>query len=406
MRRQELFKNAFASLGHSKLRTFLTVLGIVIGISSVITLLNLGQSAQKTIETSFSAFGPNQITIIAGQVSLTNPMAIGNGSVHFTLKEVDALIQRDKLYVTGIATQTSKLLKVQHESNVFSTSVYGIYGDYWSVRSISVERGRELNKSDSESLAKVAVIGPDVITRLFNSNDNPIGQKLKINGQNYTIVGVTKAKGSSGFLNTDEYIYIPLTTMQQFITGNANVLQINAQAKDPQTIAYAQDEIETILRQIRQIKTGQDSDFTIRNSVDALSFINQITSIFTVFLAAIAAISLLVGGIGIMNIMFVTVSERTKEIGLRKSLGATRNDILLQFLTEAVAVTMLGGIIGTLLGVVVSYIFATLASIAFEIYLNSILLSVGVSIAIGLVFGIYPAARASRLSPIDALRYE
>lgn len=406
MKQNELIKNAFSSLGHSKLRTFLTILGIVIGISSVITLLNLGQGAQKTIETSFSSFGPNIISIVAGKVNVSNPTAI-DLSTKFTLKDADALIQKEKYYVNGIATSSSKSLKVQHTNSYSNLSVTGIYGDFWNVRSITVERGRSIEQKDNNSLAKVAVIGPDVVTTLFTDDlDNPIGQKIKINGQNYTVIGITKAKGSTGFINTDDVVYIPLKTLQKYISGEDRILQMTAQAKDPKTIKYAQDEIETILRQERNIRNGQDSDFTIRNSIDALSFINQITSIFTVFLAAIAAISLLVGGIGIMNIMFVTVTERTKEIGLRKSLGATKNDILLQFLTEAVAVTLFGGIIGTALGLIVSYIFASIAGIAFEIYMNSIFLSVGVSIAIGLVFGIYPAARASNLSPIDALRYE
>ena len=406
MRITELYRNAFSSLGHNKLRTFLTILGIVIGISSVITLLNLGQGAQRTIEDSFSTFGPNQITIIAGKITTSSTFGL-DGSVKFSMADVNTLIQKEKLYVNGVSTQAARTLKAQHDTNSFMSNVNGVYGDFWSVRNITIDRGRAIDMQDNNTLAKVAVIGPDVITRLFSSDTaNPIGTKIKINGQNYTIVGIAKTRGSNGFANLDEYIYIPLTTMQQYITGDNKVIQIFAQAKDPKTIAFAQDEIETALRQARQIKPGQDSDFTIRNSVDALAFIGQITGIFTVFLAAIAAISLLVGGIGIMNIMFVTVSERTKEIGLRKSLGATRSDILWQFLTEAVAVTLLGGIVGTILGIVISYVFATVAGIFFEIYVNSILLAVGVSFTIGLVFGIYPAARAAKLSPIDALRYE
>ena len=194
--------------------------------------------------------------------------------------------------------------------------------------------------------------------------------------------------------------------MQQYLTGNNKVRSISVQGKDAATIKFAQDEVETILREVRGIKADQPSDFTITNSADALNFINQITSIFTIFLAAIAAISLVVAGIGIMNIMFVTVTERTKEIGLRKSLGATRSDILLQFLMEAVAVTLFGGILGTLIGIGLSYAIASVAGIVFEVYMTSVFLAVGVSIAIGLIFGIYPADKASKLNPIDALRYE
>ena len=408
MRTSDLLNNAFASLNHNRTRTFLTILGIVIGISSVITLLNVGQGAQATIETSFSVFGPNQIQITPGKMTAGGGQGLqSDPNVKFTLNDVQGIIRHDKLYITGVSATNLGSFKVQHDQSNFTTSIQGIYGDYWSVQAITVERGREIDMKDNDTLAKVAIIGPDVVKRIFSDQTiNPIGEKLKINGQNFIIVGVTKARGSIGPINYDEYVYIPLTTMQQYLTGNNKIRSISVQGKDAATIKYAQDEAETILREVRGIKSGDPSDFTITNSVDALNFINQITSIFTVFLAAIAAISLIVAGIGIMNIMFVTVTERTKEIGLRKSLGATRSDILLQFLAEAVAVTLFGGILGTLIGIGLSYIIATVASIAFEVYVSSVLLAVGVSIGIGLVFGIYPADKASKLNPIDALRYE
>lgn len=408
MRTPDLINNAFFSLTHNKTRTFLTILGIVIGISSVITLLNVGQGAQATIESSFSVFGPNQIQVLPGKVTVNAGGGLaGDNSIKFTLRDVEGVLKRQKLYISGVCADVTGQYKVAHDKSSFTAMTQGIYGDFWNVRNITVERGRAINDKDNESLAKVVIIGPDVVKRVFEDPlINPIGEKLKINGLNFTIIGVLKARGSAGPINYDEYIYIPLTTMQQYLTGTDKIRSISVKGKDAATIKYAQDEIETILRSVRGIQAGEDSDFTITNSVDALNFINQITSIFTVFLAAIAAISLVVGGIGIMNIMFVTVTERTKEIGLRKSLGATRSDILLQFLTEAVAVTMLGGIIGTLIGIGLSYLIATVAGIAFEIYMTSVFLAVGVSIGIGLVFGIYPADKASKLNPIDALRYE
>jgi putative ABC transport system permease protein len=280
-----------------------------------------------------------------------------------------------------------------------------VYGDYWNVNSVEIDKGRELGARDNNTLEKVAVIGPDLTSELFGDED-PIGKQFTIGNQTFTVVGVTKAKGSSGISNPDELIYIPLTTLQKFLSGDDRIQVIYAKVKDSNVVDAAQSEIQTILRRERNLKEGDDNDFTIRNSVDALNFISQLTSIFTVFLAAIGAISLLVGGIGIMNIMFVTVRERTKEIGLRKSLGATKNDILLQFLAEATVVTLLGGIVGVILGTVLTYIFTSVAGIGFEIYPNSIILAVGVSAIIGLVFGIYPAYNAAQLNPIDALRYE
>jgi len=406
MRLTEVYKNAFASLGHNKLRTFLTILGIVIGISSVITLLGVGQGAQQTIEDSFSVFGPNQIQVVPGKLT---PGIVGSNStlVTFSLKDVQAIEKANKYYISGVAAQSSSSYKVQHDKLSFNTMIQGIYGDFWTVQGVTVEHGREITKDEISALDKVAVIGSDVINKVFEDTSiNPVGQKIKINGQNFTIIGIAKQRGQTGFVNYDDYIYIPLTTMQQYISGTNAIRSISVQAKDTSTIKYAQDEVETILKNARGIKPGDAPDFTVANSVDALNFINQITSIFTVFLAAIAGISLLVGGIGIMNIMFVTVSERTKEIGLRKSLGATRNDILMQFLAEAIAVTLLGGIIGTGLGILFSFILASLASIAFAIYWQSIILAVTVSVGIGMVFGIYPASKASKLNPIDALRYE
>jgi putative ABC transport system permease protein len=387
------------------LRTFLTILGIVIGITSVITLLNVGQAAQKSLQTSFSAFGSNLIAITPGKIN-TNSLASGvDLSSKFTTKDVDALINATKFYVEGISAQNSRGLKSKYKTNNFSGSVTGVYGDYWNVNSVEIDKGRELGARDNNTLEKVAVIGPDLTSELFGDED-PIGKQFTIGNQTFTVVGVTKAKGSSGISNPDELIYIPLTTLQKFLSGDDRIQVIYAKVKDSNVVDAAQSEIQTILRRERNLKEGDDNDFTIRNSVDALNFISQLTSIFTVFLAAIGAISLLVGGIGIMNIMFVTVRERTKEIGLRKSLGATKNDILLQFLAEATVVTLLGGIVGVILGTVLTYIFTSVAGIGFEIYPNSIILAVGVSAIIGLVFGIYPAYNAAQLNPIDALRYE
>ncbi len=404
MRLNILLKNAFDSLTVNKLRTFLTVLGIVIGITSVITLVNIGEAAQGTIESSVSAFGSDLITVIPGKFQSSSQGFSFDLSASFEFQNVVDLKNKPNIYLKGISTESSKLVPIKVGINNQQMSVTGVYGDYFSVRAVDLLAGREINEKDSDTVSRVAVIGPEIRDKFFV--DNPIGQTINISNQNFTIVGITKPRGSNGFQNLDEVIILPLKTMQKLITGNSTIRSIIVSAKDPEYISLAAEELKTNFRQVRGLKGTEESDFTIRTSAQALGILSEITSIFTIFLALIAGISLLVGGIGIMNIMFVSVKERTREIGLRKALGATRNDILLQFLTESIAVTMLGGILGTLLGILLTYIFTQVAALAFAININTILLAVGVSGLIGLVFGSYPAWQAGKLDPIVALRYE
>lgn len=404
MKSTSLLTNAINSLTINKLRTFLTVLGIVIGITSVISLINIGKAAQATIESSVSAFGSNLISIMPGKIASSSGFSF-DLSASFDFNEVVDLRELDKNYVSGISTESSKILSVRIGSDNKQLSVTGIYGDYFPVRRVDLIKGREINDKDADTLSKVAVIGPDLVDEFFKSED-PIGKSMVIADQSFTIIGVTAVRGSNGFQNLDEVILIPFKTMQKTISGDDKVRMIIAGAKDPDLVGLAVKELQTDLKKIRGLSASDEPDFTIRNSGQALDILTQITGIFTVFLTVIAAISLVVGGIGIMNIMFVTVKERTKEIGLRKSLGATKNDILLQFLAESMTVTLLGGIIGTILGIFLTYIFTQVAGVIFLIDGSSILLAVGVSGLIGLVFGSYPAYVAAQLDPIVALRYE
>jgi putative ABC transport system permease protein len=401
-----LLKSAFVSLTINKLRTFLTLLGVVIGISSVISLLSLGQAAQKYIENSISSIGSSLISISPARITAGGgASALEALSATFTFDEAKKLINSPRFFVAGISAETAVAYTIQYQNNSQSSSVSGIYGDYWQVRSIEITKGREISQKDIDQLAKVAVIGPDLVTKLFNG-DEPIGKKLKISNQFFTVIGVTKARGSNGFVNLDEVVITPLTTFQKYLSGTDKLRFMYASATDSQYVNLAQDEIIKNLAKIRNIKAGEKNTFTVNSSQQALSILTSITDVLTLFLAAIGAISLLVGGIGIMNIMFVTVKERTREIGLRKAIGAKNTDILMQFLSEAVAVTFLGGVIGTILGISLTYVITTVAVLPFILNFGSIALAVGVSVGIGLVFGIYPAWQAAKLSPIDALRYE
>ncbi|MEI6463054.1 MAG: ABC transporter permease [bacterium] len=400
----ETIKTAYRSLVANKLRTILTILGIIIGITSVISLVGIGKGAQKTIEGSVSSFGSNVITITPGRPTGSTAFSL-DFSAKFSDTDYEALVNSNKQFVSEYAAATQSTYKTNYQNNVKILAIIGQKGNFAKIRNFNIQKGRELNAQDEISNAKVAVIGPDLIDSLFNGQ-NAIGEKIKINNIPFTVVGITEPKGSNGFVNTDESVLIPLSSMQKYLTGNSDLRNIIAQAKNPDQVEAAKAEIATILRKSRGLKTTETNDFSVRDSGEFLTILNQITGVFTIFLTAIAAISLLVGGIGIMNIMFVSVSERTKEIGLRKALGARNRDILLQFLIEAVMVTLLGGIIGVGLGVGISALISAIANFESVITIESILLALGVSASIGLIFGIYPASKASKLNPIDALRFE
>jgi putative ABC transport system permease protein len=287
-----------------------------------------------------------------------------------------------------------------------NTNVLGVTSSYPAVRNIAVAEGSFISDTNNLSAAKVAVLGPTTQTDLFGEGVSAIGQTIRINGAEYKIIGVTETKGGSGFQNTDDRIYIPITTAQRYLTGNKYVATISVQASDARVMTQVGEDVTNLLLTRHRINDPAQADFSILNQEDIISTASSITQTFTILLAAVASISLLVGGIGIMNMMLTTVTERTREIGLRKAVGAKRADINLQFLAEAVTLTFIGGATGVALGWVVAYGISSLGIIQTQISFSSILLAFGVSAVIGVVFGYYPAQRAAALNPIEALRYE
>jgi putative ABC transport system permease protein len=403
-------RNAFRALIANKLRTSLTMLGIVIGVSSVIALLAIGTGAQSAIAGQVQGLGSNLISIIAGKPSSSGPAQI-NTLAHLTLNDASQLT--DLPGVAVVAPQYRSNLRLTNQGNQASVPVTGVVPDYGLIHTEDVARGRFLDASDASDRARVVVLGSQTATDLFGAVD-PIGQPIKIDGVLFTVVGVLKSKGGGGFgFTQDAAAYVPLITAytklfgaEAVVGGDRLVSMIEVSAIDENSIDTAVNAVDDALRQAHKLKASDDNDFTAVSQTDLLTATATITGIMTVFLGAISAISLVVGGIGVMNIMLVSVTERTKEIGLRKAIGARRQDILYQFLTETVTLSLIGGIIGILIGSGLAGLVNLTGVITTRVSLESILLAFGFSSAVGLFFGIYPANRAAGLRPIEALRYE
>lgn len=411
----ETFRLAFHSLGANKMRAGLTMLGVIIGVAAVIALLAVGQGASAAITNQVQGIGSNLIFVAPGSFNQNGVRSAVGSATTLTLEDADALFDSACCPdIARVAPVFQANVQVVAGGNNTNTTITGTTPDFQQVRNFYVGQGRYIDARDNETLARVAVLGKATAQQLFGGRD-PIGQTIKINRVPFKVIGVMKEKGGTGFFgqNQDDVIFIPIRTAQIRLFGNqsltvngqrrVSVIYVSARAEDRADQAVSQ--ITQELRQRHHIQFQQD-DFSVASQKDLLGALSQITSILTIFLGSIAAISLLVGGIGIMNIMLVSVTERTREIGIRKAVGAKRHDILVQFLMEAIALSFSGGIAGILLGAGIALAVTQTGVITTVIELNAVALAVGFSVGVGLFFGLYPAWRASALRPIEALRYE
>jgi putative ABC transport system permease protein len=403
----ELITEALNTLRVNKLRTFLAVLGIVIGIGSVIALISLGQGSQAAVTSQIESLGANLLTISPGS-SRGGFIQGGAGSAStLTLEDAQAISTSTTVTdVANVSPEYTRRAQVTAGGNNTNTSITGVLPIYSTIHKVNVAEGRFITASDDARQAKVAVLGPTTVSNLFGTGVDPLGQSIRIQGQAFKVVGVTVSKGGAGFGNQDDVIYVPLSVAQKVLFGATSLSSISVEAKSSAVMTAAEDQVGYLLLDRHKIANPTNADFSIFSQNDILNTASTVTGTFTALLSGIAAISLIVGGIGIMNIMLVTVTERTREIGLRKALGAKKKDIISQFLIEAIILTFAGGVIGMIVGVLISVVISKLVGIPFAISPGSVMLAIGVSGAIGIIFGWYPARKAANLQPIEALRYE
>ena len=416
MKITRVFAGTFTSLNANKLRTGLTILGIVIGVAAVIAMLSVGQGAQNSITSSISSIGTNLLFVSAG--SQARFFGGGGGGVRnvrlLTMADAQALIdpfQAPSVQAIAPILQGGNFSAAANGQTT-TTTIYGVTSNYFSIRNELISEGAIFSDQQVSIHARVVVVGADLATTLFGRTTNLAGETIRINGQTFTIIGVLQSKGGSAMGSSDNQAIIPLTTARDRVIrrSGTSVDSIYVQATSADTVSEASTQISNIMRMRHHLEVGKE-DFSVFNQQDLASTASSIIGVLTIFLGGIAAISLLVGGIGIMNIMLVSVTERTREIGLRKAVGARNRDILVQFLVESLFLSLLGGLIGVLLGWLISLIIGQVASASGTaltpvVSLNAVLLATLFSAAVGLFFGIYPSRRASQLEPVEALRYE